>query len=123
MAEPAVDMSPDLGELLVVDDEPFLRDAVASWATAAAAAASAPSRRSGERPREPPVFPFISCRPFWVGRMVLLATIVGGGAAGSARIACEFRVNGGQGAGRRAFTSNSQASHTWPPCWRGRLAF
>ena len=30
MAEPAVGMSPDLGELLVVDDEPFLRDAVAA---------------------------------------------------------------------------------------------
>ena len=30
MAEPAMGMSPDLGELLVVDDEPFLRDAVAA---------------------------------------------------------------------------------------------
>ena len=30
MAEPAVGPSPDLGELLVVDDEPFLRDAVAA---------------------------------------------------------------------------------------------
>ena len=30
MAEPAVGLSPDHGELLVVDDEPFLRDAVAA---------------------------------------------------------------------------------------------
>jgi two-component system, OmpR family, response regulator len=30
MAEPAMDLSPGQGELLVVDDEPFLRDAVAA---------------------------------------------------------------------------------------------
>ncbi len=30
MGNPALDLAPDQGELLVVDDEPFLRDAVAA---------------------------------------------------------------------------------------------
>jgi hypothetical protein len=44
--------------------------------------------------------------------MILPATIVSGGPAGSARIACESRVNDGPPGGRLAFTENSQIPHT-----------